>query len=543
MKRWTKILLALVGLVVLGIASIPFLVDANTFRPSIEAQLTTALGRSVKLGDLSLSLFSTSLIAKDLSVADDPNFNAAPFLTAKEIRIGLLPRPLIFSRKVMLQSFQITAPQITLIRGVNGTWNFSSIGRLPAGGAIADAVSRISRGSASEFPVLTVGRIVIEDGRVVIASIPAHGQPSVYEHMNLSVRAFSFDSEFPFELSANLPAGGNVAISGRVGPLNRVDAATSPAEVQISINRLDPVADGFLAHNAGLSFLADIEMRSASDGHILATNGTMHIQNLKLRKGAAAAPEPLDFAYRGTHLLKENIVQIEDAMAKIGDGAIHVSGAYQPFATGTDDPQLNLKLAGQNLPIDELQHLMTAAGVRLPNGAVLRGGILGLNLVILGPTKSPVITGPIALDNTRLVGYDLASKIHGIAALSGLKTGDTTNIEKLRVNVRITNAIVVVDNIDAVIPSVGELTGSGTVSSADELDFKLVAKIDSAQGIGKVGAGLLTKLNGSDETSGNKSGVPLRVIGKPEDPNITADVRGILEKKKQSIAGFFGKKK
>lgn len=543
MKRWTKILLALVGLVVLGIASIPFLVDANTFRPSIEAQLTTTLGRSVKLGDLSLSLFSTSLIAKDLSVADDPNFNAAPFLTAKEIRIGLLLRPLIFSRKVMLQSFQITAPQITLIRRVNGTWNFSSIGRLPAGGAIAHAVSRISKGSASEFPVLTVGRIVIEDGRVVIASIPAHAQPSVYEHMNLSVRAFSFDSEFPFELGANLPAGGNVAISGRVGPLNRVDAATSPAEVQISIKRLDPVADGFLAHNAGLSFLADIEMRSASDGHILTTNGTMHIQNLKLRKGAAAAPEPLDFAYRGTHLLKENIVQIEDAMAKIGDGAIHVSGAYQPFATGTDDPQLNLKLAGQNLPIDELQHLMTAAGVRLPNGAVLRGGILGLNLVILGPTKSPVITGPIALDNTRLVGYDLASKIHGIAALSGLKTGDTTNIEKLRVNVRITNAIVVVDNIDAVIPSVGELTGSGTVSSADELDFKLVAKIDSAQGIGKVGAGLLTKLNGSDETSGNKSGVPLRVIGKPEDPNITADVRGILEKKKQSIAGFFGKKK
>ncbi len=543
MKRWTKILLALVGLVVLGIASIPFFVNANTFRPTIEAQLTTTLGRSVKLGDLSLSLFSASLIAKDLSVADDPNFNAGPFLTAKEIRIGLLLRPLIFSRKVKVHSFQIISPQITLIRAVNGTWNFSSIGRLPAGGGIAGAVSRISKGSATEFPLLTVGRIVIEDGRVVIASIPAHGQPSVYEHMNLSVRAFSFDSQFPFELSANLPGEGTVDISGHVGPLNRVDAATSPADVQMSIKRLDPVAGGFLAHNAGLSFFADIEIRSASDGHVLTTNGTMHIQNLKLRKGAAAAPEPLDFAYRGTHLLKENIVQIEDAMAKIGDAAIHLSGTYRPVAMGTDDPELNLKLTGQNLPIDKLQHLMTAAGVRLPNGAVLRGGALALNLVIIGPTKSPVITGPIALDNTRLVGFDVGSKIHGIAALSGLKTGDTTNIEKLRVSVRITNAIVVVDNIDAVIPAVGELTGSGMVSSADELDFNLVAQIDSAQGIGKVGAGLLTKLNGSDETSRNKSGVPVRVIGTPGNPNITADVRGILQKKKKSIAGFFGKKK
>jgi AsmA protein len=542
-KRWTKILLALVGLVVLVVASIPLFVSANTFRPTIETQLTTTLGRSVKLGDLSLPLFSGSLIAKDLSVADDPNFSAAPFLTAKEVRIGVLLRPLIFSHKVNLQSFQIKSPQITLIRAANGKWNFSSIARLRVIGGVADAAPEISKGSAAELAIRTVGRIVVEDGRVVIASLPAHGQPSVYEHTNLSVHDFSFASQFPFELRANLPAGGTVDVTGHVGPLNRADAAASPADAQISIKRLDPVAAGFLDPNVGLSLLADIEVRSASDGHALTTNGTMHIQNLKLRNGAAAAPKPLDFAYSGTHLLKENTGQIEDAMAKIGDAAIHVSGTYQPGALGAKDPGLSLKLSGQNLPIDELQHVMTAAGVRLPNGAVLKGGMLALNLVIIGQAKSLAISGPIALDNTRLVGFDLGSKIHGIAALSGLKTGDTTNIEKLRVDVRITNASVVVDKIDAVIPAVGELTGSGTVSSADQLDFNLVAKIDSAQGVRKVGAGLLTKLNSSGETSKNTTGVPLRVIGTPGDPNITADVGGIFQKKKKSIAAFFDKKK
>jgi hypothetical protein len=93
--------------------------------------------------------------------------------------------------------------------------------------------------------------------------------------------------------------------------------------------------------------------------------------------------------------------------------------------------------------------------------------------------------------------------------------------------VRIANAIVVVDKIDALIPAVGELTGSGTVSSADEMDFKLAAKIASAQGIGKAGAGLLTKLNGSGGASENTTGVPQRFIGTPEDPNIPADVGGI----------------
>ncbi len=543
MKRWTKILLALIGLVILGFASIPLFVNANTFRPTVEAQLTTALGRSVKLGDLSLSIFSASLIAKDLSVADDPNFSAAPFLTAKEVRIGVFLRPLIFSHKVDLRGFEITSPQITLIRATNGTWNFSSIGRLPASGNVANGAPITSKASVTEFPVLDVRRIVIEDGRAVIASIPAGDQPSVYENVNLSVRDFSFDSQFPFELSANLPGGGTAHINGHVGPLNRVDAATTPADTQISIKRLDPIAAGFLARDAGLSFLADIEMRSASDGQVLTTKGTMHIENLKLRKGAAAAPRPLDFGFSGTRLLKENTGQIEDAMARIGDAEIHVNGTYRPVAVGADELELNLKLAGQSLPIDELQHLMTAAGVRLPNGAVLKGGTLALNLAIDGPAKSLVISGPIALDYTRIVGFDIGSKIHGIAALSGLKTGDTTTIEKLRINVHITNALVVVDKIDAVIPAVGELTGSGTVSSPDKLDFNLVARIDSAQGISKVGAGLLTKLNASGETSKSTTGVPLRVIGTPENPNITADVGGIVQKKKESIAALFGKKK
>ena len=76
-------------------------------------------------------------------------------------------------------------------------------------------------------------------------------------------------------------------------------------------------------------FLADVDMHAASDGQTLTTSGTVHIQNLKLRKGAAAAPKPLDLSYSGTHRLKENSGQIEDATAKIGDAAIHVNGTYQ----------------------------------------------------------------------------------------------------------------------------------------------------------------------------------------------------------------------
>jgi AsmA protein len=550
-KRWTKILLAVAVVAVAAIASIPLFVNANTFRPAIEKQLTIALGRSVKFGDLSLSPFSGSLVAKDLSIADDSNFSAAPFLTAKELHIGVSLRPLIFSHQVNVRNFQIESPQITVIRAANGTWNFSSIGRRSAPSTTASSVpsgaaSGVASGSVPELPDLSVGRLAIEDGRVAIASLPEHGQPNVYEHVEFVARDFSFASQFPFDLSASLPAGGTIRATGHAGPINRADAATSHADAEISVKRLDLVAAGFLDPNAGVSLLADIDMRAVSDGQALTTSGTVHVQNLKLRKGAAAASKPLDLAFSGTHRLKENTGRIEDATVKIGGAEIHVSGTYEPVASGAhgaEDLLLDLKLAGQNLPIDELQPLMTAAAVRLPNGAVLKGGTISMNLAIAGQMKSLVITGLIALDNTRLVGFDIASKIHGIAALSGVKTGDTTEFEKLHLYVRITNTGAVADKIDAVIPAMGALTGSGTVSAGDQLDFNLIVKVASAKGIAKVGVGLLTMVNGSGGHSGDSSGVPLHVTGTLDEPYITADVGGIFQKKTKSITSIFGKKK
>jgi hypothetical protein len=48
--------------------------------------------------------------------------------------------------------------------------------------------------------------------------------------------------------------------------------------------------------------------------------------------------------------------------------------------------------------------------------------------------------------------------------------------------------------------------------------------------------GLLSTLNGG---TGGKSGVPIRIVGTPDDPSITADVGGIFGRTTKSI---FGKK-
>jgi hypothetical protein len=51
-SRWVLILI---------VAAIPLFVNVNTFKPLIEEQLTTALGRQTKLGDLRTCLKTESL--------------------------------------------------------------------------------------------------------------------------------------------------------------------------------------------------------------------------------------------------------------------------------------------------------------------------------------------------------------------------------------------------------------------------------------------------------------------------------------------------
>ncbi len=221
--------------------------------------------------------------------------------------------------------------------------------------------------------------------------------------------------------------------------------------------------------------------------------------------------------------------------------AIDLSGTYQ---LRSENPVLNLKMTGQKLPIDELQARMTAAGIKLPTGAILKGGTLDITLNFNGLASAPIIEGPMQLNNTREIGFDLGSRIRGIAALSGIKTGDSASINKLQADLRITNEGTQVDEIYARVPAIGVITGGGTVSPTSDLDFALSVRVTAAQGIGKIGAGLLTKLDSAaGETGVRANGVPMLVSGTANEPIIAADVHGIFDRRKKAFLDRFRKKK
>ena len=281
MKKSVKIgLAAAIALPLLAAAAIRLFVDANTFRPAIESRLTAALSRKVTLGALSLSVMTGSLVANDLAIAEDPKFGQTPFFTAKQLRIGVQMKPLIFNRQLIVRSFEVDAPQIHLIRAEDGTWNFATLSH--------GAATQNSR--TDTLPDLPVGIITIKDGNATIEKLPLQRNPQVYDHLDVKLEHFSLAEAFPFTVSASLPGDGKVAVSGTVGPINPQDAAATTFDAQVAIKHLDPVVAGYVDPAAGISMIGGLDAHIVSDGMNVTSDGKVHAEHLILLKGGKRRP-------------------------------------------------------------------------------------------------------------------------------------------------------------------------------------------------------------------------------------------------------------
>src|SRR5215472_19201553 len=107
MKRIALAAAIAVGLTLVAALAIPFFVDANQFRPALEAKLSQTLGRQVKIGDLKLTVLSGSVLASDVLISEDPAFGSAPFLRAQSLKAGVELMPLILSHKLNVTGIAI----------------------------------------------------------------------------------------------------------------------------------------------------------------------------------------------------------------------------------------------------------------------------------------------------------------------------------------------------------------------------------------------------------------------------------------------------
>jgi AsmA protein len=522
-KRWIRIAAAVAALFILVVLLVPFFVNADTFRPTIETQLSRAIGRQITLGHLSFSLFKGSLLAENIAIADDPAFSSAPFLTARSLAIGVEVTPLLFHREVRITRLAADAPSIQLLHAADGRWNFSSIGGAAAGQ---------TQQQESAIPNLTVGELSVKNGRATVGSVPSTGKQFVYSDINVNVKQFSLLKSFPFELEAKLPGSGSFQLKGDAGPIAANDAADTPFRAALELKQFDPVAAGVVDPSQGVSGLIDMKSQLASDGTTLTSEGTIRATRLLLARAGSPATKPIDIHISASDSLDARTGKLSDLSIQTGAVAVRITGTFKLTAT---DPLLDLHLSAPNVPVDALEDLLPTVGIRLPPGSQLHGGTVTANLAITGPAKAPVIAGPASIDNTKLAGFDLGSKIQGINPFGG--KGGGTDIQTLRATVRSSPQLTELSDIYGNLPQIGTATGSGTVSPAGALDFKLVAKLNSTNAVGAVAnqaanamgiVGGLFKSKGKSVKPSN-NGIPISVTGTTSNPTIRANVGAMFK--------------
>jgi AsmA protein len=508
-----------VAVIILILLVLPYFINVNSFRPLIESELSSALGRRAEIGNLSLSILQGSVSAENISIADDPAFSKSPFLTAKGLKIGIRLMPLIFSKKLNITGITLDEPFIVLLSNPDGKWNFSSLG-----GEQPKAEPKSEPKSGGVLPDnFSIAELQVSNGKLQIGTANSAAKPLVIENVSIEVKDFSSTTQFPFTLAAQLPGSGDLKMEGKAGPLA---PGGTPIQTSLGIKKLDLAAIG-VNPGIGLGGIGNLEGTLDSDGKTAKLSGTLSLDELKMSPKGTPAGRTIQVKIATDYDFEKQSGTLSQGELSAGKALANLSGSYQTVGEAT---LLNMALNAPGMPVGEISALLPAFGVTLPAGSTLKGGTLSVKLDIAGQTDKLVITGSVRLENTSLAGFDLGSKLSAISAFTGkaAPSGDTT-IRNANMNTRMAPDGSRLDAINLNVPALGVLTGAGTISPEGALSFKMLADLSSGA------AGGLT------QKAGVRGGVPFSIQGTTSNPKFVPDVKAMAGSAAQdAISGALG---
>jgi AsmA protein len=229
----------------------------------------------------------------------------------------------------------------------------------------------------------------------------------------------------------------------------------------------------------------------------------------------------LDFTIQ--HDLRNQSGLVRRGDIHIGKAVASLTGTYSRQGEGA---AVKMSLSGPGMPIPELAEMLPAMGIVLPAGSSLQGGTANARFNLDGPLDKLVTSGSLSFDHTKLTGFDLGKKMATVEKLAGIKGGADTEIQTLSANLRMAPEGMTAQNLKLVLPAVGELTGSGTISPANALDFKMAAAVHTS--------GLMAAV--SDKP------IPFTVEGTCSDPVFRPDLRSVASGEAKRLAEGEAKK-
>ncbi len=414
MRRILIILAAVVVAIVILLVAGASLINVDRFRPKIQAELQSKLGRPVTLGTLHLHLIPFSVQVDGLTIAEASQFNSQqPFAQAQQVFASADLFSLIKGQPE-IHELTLRQPKIELIRDAAGQWNYSTLGNQAGTSAPAS-----STGTASNQPSgLTLSDLKIEDGQVAITDQRAHARRTVYNHIDLTLTGFAPGKAFDIDAAVHFSGPGKELLSfrGKAGPLATSSSQLTPVSGHVSLDQISLAGINSVRPD---TVPANTDASASGAADIASQNGSMTAQgNLTLAdatfQGQKAA-YPITARYDLAMTQANDLLNIRSGTIGMGPTNLALAGTVNQ---GASPAAFNLKVGTKNASIADLSRIASLFGVAFDANDQIKGD-LSADLAVTGNASLPQIQG--VLSSSHLQAQEIA--LTNLRANASMKDG------------------------------------------------------------------------------------------------------------------------
>ena len=204
--------LAMVLLLAAVAVALKIYLTPERVRVYVEKDVASRLHREVKLGGISISLFS-GLTLTNVAVSETPTFSSGTIVSAEKIQVAPQLLPLL-SKKFFADRLVLIKPRVTIVRHADGTYNYT-----------APTSSGADPGRPSPTPsslVLMISKIAIESGDFSFIDQSTATQSTQIKNLNLTMQNASLISPVTLQTDFDLKrkdVEGRFIAKGKVGGL------------------------------------------------------------------------------------------------------------------------------------------------------------------------------------------------------------------------------------------------------------------------------------------------------------------------------------
>ena len=360
MRKLAITLLILLALGVAGALLLPYLLDVNSYRGRIQAELEQRLHRPVTLGAMELKVLPLAFRVENVAIAEDPAFGPRKnFAEADELYVTAALWPLLHG-DLQVHSLELNRPRIELARSAEGVWNYSSLGRAPAApaqpgqAAAAGQPAPSTQAAPAPASAFSLAELKITDGTVAITDLQKNSPRTVYDHIDLTLGDYAPGKAFSVMAATHLPGAGaqTIRLEGRGGPLADEGLLATPFDGDLELQEISL---------AGLAQLLQSPALAGSNGVLtgkaaiqntsgrLASKGSLRLEQAHIRGVETGFPTALE--YDVSEDAATQMFHVEHTKLTLGQTPIAIQGTIQAQRSFGRQPAarvLNGSLAGEH---------------------------------------------------------------------------------------------------------------------------------------------------------------------------------------------------